>query len=69
MLSKVLLDDGFGNLGFYSLGIYYCAFGFAGFLSGPIISKLDARKVMASGALSYTIYTAVQILPIEMYEH
>ena len=57
MLSKILKDSGFGNLGFYSLGLYYLAFGFAGFLSSPIIKKFGDRKILGIGALCYTIYT------------
>lgn len=67
MLSKILSDSGFGELGFYSLGIYYGAFAFAGFVSSPVINYFGERIVMSIGALTYTIYTATQILPIERY--
>jgi MFS family permease len=69
MLSKILKDSGFGNLGFYSLGLYYLAFGFAGFFSSPVITKCGDKRVLALGALAYTINTAAQILPVLLNEH
>jgi MFS family permease len=54
----VLRDDGFGNLGFYSLALYYCFFGVTGLFAAPIVTKLGERYALVFGTAGYICYTA-----------
>ena len=69
LLSKVLDDDGFGKLGYYSLALFYFFFGVTSLLAGPTIKAIGNRWALTVGALTYTIYTAIQIMPVEKSEH
>ena len=51
-----------GNLGFYSLAVLYCVFGFSSFVATPIVNKCGERLSMFAGALCYTFYIASFIL-------
>ena len=51
-----------GNLGFYSLGVLYCVFGFSCFFATPIVKKCGERMSLFMGALCYTFYIASFIL-------
>jgi hypothetical protein len=39
--SKVLEDDGFGNLGFINLAVLYLVFAFSSFFSTAIVNKIN----------------------------
>ena len=56
-------DNNFGDLGFYSLSLLYLVFGFACFVSLPIVKALGSRASLVLGALCYTVYVASFILP------
>jgi MFS family permease len=58
LASQVLDDLGFGDLGFYSLGVLYFAFSLSCFVATPIVNKCGERISMTVGALCYTLYTA-----------
>ena len=62
LASQVLDDLGFGNLGFYSLGLLYFTFSFSCFVATPIVNKCGERIAMTLGAMCYTLYTASFIL-------
>ena len=59
----MLQDNDFGNLGFYSLALLYCVFGFSSFLSTPIVKKLGVKISLVLGALCYSLYVASFVLP------
>lgn len=63
LATQVLEDNNFGKLGFYSLAILYCVFGFCCFISLPIVKKLGARISLVIGAFCYTFYVSSFILP------
>ena len=63
MAAVVLKELGFGNLGFYSLGILYCAFAFSCFIATPIVNKCGERLAMVLGALCYWPYITSFLLP------
>jgi hypothetical protein len=63
LATQVLLDNNFGNLGFYSLGLLYCTFGLCCFFSLPIVKKLGSKVSLIFGAFCYTFYVASFILP------
>jgi len=65
LTTKVMKDNDFGNLGFYSLATHYCFFGICCFFSAPIVIKLGHRFSLLLGALTYSIYISAFILPIE----
>lgn len=49
-------------MGFYSLGVLYCVFGFSCFFATPIVKKCGERASLFMGALCYTFYIASFIL-------
>ena len=62
LASQVLDDLGFGDFGFYSLGVLYFAFSLCCFIATPIVNKCGERFSMTLGALFYTLYTGSFIL-------
>ena len=69
LAAKVLLDNEFGNLGFYSLGLLYLVFGFFSFLAAPIVRKLGAKTSLVVGSLCYSFYVGAFILPALRSQH
>ena len=67
LAGHVLEEDDFGNVGFYSLSILYCVFGFCCFISLPIVKRLGAKCCLITGALCYTFYVGSFILPSISY--
>jgi hypothetical protein len=63
LATQVLADNNFGKLGFYSLALLYCVFGFCCFISLPIVKKLGARMSLVIGASCYSFYVASFVLP------
>jgi hypothetical protein len=59
----VLDENDFGNLGFYSLGLLYCVFGFCSFIASPIVKKIGARWCLILGAFCYSFYVGSFVLP------
>ena len=55
--TKVLKDDGFGNLGFFSLAILYLFFAIFSFFSAAIVRKIGSLRVaMSIGAFCYSFW-------------
>ena len=62
--SKVLKDDGFDNLGFYSLGLLYFVFAICSFFSTAIVRKIGKVKIsMSIGASCYALWVICFLLP------
>jgi len=62
--SKVLQDNGYGNLGFYALGVMFGIFGLCSLIILPLIKKLGDRMSMIIGTISYFIYIGTQFLAL-----
>ena len=62
LAAQVLDELNLGDLGFYSLGVLYCVFGFSCFFATPIVKKCGERLSLFMGALCYTFYIASFIL-------
>jgi MFS family permease len=69
LTTKVMKDNNFGNLGYYSLAVHYFFFGICSFISAPVVMKLGPRLSMLFGAMTYSIFIAAFILPIERNDH
>jgi MFS family permease len=62
--SKILDDDGFGNLGFINLACIYLAFAICSFFSAAIVNKINKLSVSLSlGAFCYTFWIVCFLLP------
>ena len=62
LASKVLEDNDFGNLGFYSLGVLYIAFAVCSFISSKVVAKCGEKLALVGGSLTYSLYIATFIL-------
>jgi len=69
LATKVLRDDSFGQLGFYSLGAHYCAFGLFSFAAAPSVNKIGPKVSMMIGCCLYALYIGAFILPCWCHEH
>lgn len=69
LAAKVLQENDFGNLGFYSLAVLYGVFGLACFVSLPIVKFLGTRLSFVIGSLCYSLYVASFILPALIFEN
>jgi hypothetical protein len=65
LLSQIMRDNNYGNLGFYSMGTMYLCFGMSSFFSAPVLACLGDKYSIAFGSLAHVIQTGVQILPLE----
>ena len=65
----MLRDDNFGQLGFYSLGAHYCAFGIFSFAAAPSVNKIGPKVSMMIGCCLYALYIGAFILPCWCHEH
>ena len=54
--ADVLEDLGFGDLGFYTLGVLYFSFAFSCFIATPIVNKIGDRASMFLGSIPYFLY-------------
>ena len=67
--TKALKDNGFENLGFYSLGVIYATFGIFSFFSSPVVKRLGSKYSMMLGASCYAVYMGSFILPLMRSEN
>jgi hypothetical protein len=58
LLSSILDADGFGSLGFYSLGVYYFVFGITSLWAMPLIKIWGDKVSFVVGCAGFTLYTA-----------
>ena len=56
LAAEVLDDLGFGDLGFYSLGLLYFTFSFCSFIATPLVNKCGERFSMTLGSIWYFLY-------------
>jgi len=68
-VTKLLSDEGFGNLGFYSLALLYVVVSISVFFSPVIVPRTGERISMWIGAICYIGYIAslVKIIPAVVY--
>lgn len=64
IITEILSDSGFANLGFYAQGFLYFTFGICSFVAAPTVHALGDKWSLILGSLTYAIYTASQILPV-----
>jgi len=69
LASKILEDNKFGNLGFYTIAIIYFFFGSFSFIAAGIVRKLGDKWAMTVGGLCYVLYCAAFILPLKRTEY
>lgn len=62
LAAQVLIDNDYGDLGFFSLGILYAAFGVSSFVSFPIVKFLGARMSHAAGSFCYVVFVSSFII-------
>ena len=60
---KILEDNEFGKLGFYSLGVIYVFFAGFSFNAATIVGKLGDKCSLIVGGLCYVAYGAAFNLP------
>lgn len=65
LVTQALDEDGYANLGLYSLGALYLSFAFCSlFLSTALVYKLGSKRSMVVGGLCYVLWMACSILPL-----
>jgi hypothetical protein len=57
-------ENGFGNLGFYTLGLMFFFLGVFSFLAAPIIQCLGEKGAFSISTLCYGIATATFLIPL-----
>lgn len=61
---KIMKDNGFDNLGYYSLALLYFCFSICSFFATAIVNKIANIKLsLAIGALCYSFWVLCFILP------
>jgi MFS family permease len=63
LLPSVLKYDGFGNMGFYTMALYYFSFGVFSFLATPIVRKFGDKWSIIVGCITYVLMIAADIFP------
>lgn len=59
--SQVMIDDGFGDLGFYSIAVLYLCTAFGSLFSTAIMNKLGWKACFFIGGLTLTLWSFVSI--------
>jgi len=65
----VLIDNEFGNLGFYSLGVFFFSLAVCSFISSSVVTKCGERLALVGGSLTFSLYAATFILSSYQYEN
>jgi hypothetical protein len=58
----VLAENGFGNLGFYSMGVSFFSVAVCSFISSNVVTKCGDRLALVGGSLTNSLYAATFIL-------
>ena len=58
----MLVDNDFGNLGFYSLGVVFISLAVCSFFSSNVVAKCGERITLVVGSLTFSFYNATFIL-------
>ncbi|CDW72384.1 major facilitator superfamily protein [Stylonychia lemnae] len=53
LAAKIMKEDGFDNMGFYSMSLLYLAFAFGSFFSTAIVNKIGVKFSLFIGGLCY----------------
>ena len=61
--AKAMKDDGFDNLGFYSMAVLYFVFAFSSFFSTAIVNKIGTKTALVGGALCYFCWVFCFLCP------
>lgn len=74
LAAKVLREDGFNSLGFYSMAALYLVFAITGFFSKAIVNKISGhsqtkRLAMLIGGLCYFVRIICFLLPVYYSNH
>jgi hypothetical protein len=69
LISTVLANVGFGQLGYYTLAIYYFTFGIFSFFAVPVVRTLGDKWSLVLGCCTYTLMLGSQILPCYHNDH
>ena len=56
MMSLVMSKNGFGNLGFYALGVLYIAWGLGSIIATAVMNQIGYRMCMVIGGLGNAIW-------------
>ena len=64
LITKILIDDHLGNLGFLAIMVLYVFFAGSSFFSTAIVNKIGrSGRAMSIGASGYALFTACFLLP------
>lgn len=69
MMALIMAKNGFGNLGFYSLGVLYFSWGMGSMISTAVMNRLGFRMCMVMGGLGNCIWIYGSILPVIRAEY
>src|SRR5690606_35323 len=61
--AKAMDDDGFDNLGLYSMAMLYFFYSFCSFISTALVNKLGVKPSLVLAALCYFFWILCFILP------
>ena len=64
VISQVLADSGFGNLGFFAEGLMFLTFGLLSFVSAPQIDYLGYKGCLVLGSFTYCVYISTQMTAV-----
>jgi hypothetical protein len=67
--TKILKDNNFGQLGFYSMSLMFLFFGFFSFFMGPIVRKLGDKYAFSLGTFCLSFYIGGFFLPMMRAEY
>ena len=54
--SKLLLDLGYGNLGFHGVGLLYFVFSLTSFAAPSVVGMMKSQTALILGEISFTIW-------------
>jgi hypothetical protein len=64
MAAQILRDQGFGELGFYAVGLMNGTLGFACLFIAPVTKKLGDKCSLSLGTTTFLIYIGCQLLAV-----
>ena len=67
--SKALRENGFANLGFYSLAFIYIVFALSSCMMGKVLSKIQPKHSIALGSSTYAIWIFSLALTVLSFKH
>jgi hypothetical protein len=64
LCAEVLRKNGYGELGFYSVGLMNGVLGFSAIFMPPLVEKLKTRKSLSIGTVTWFIYIGCQMFAL-----